>query len=162
MSRYFIEHPVFAWVIAILIVIAGGLSIRSLGVESYPNIAPTQVVVSAGYPGANAETMSDIGATTSLPSQAVRIDSESFPTGIETPSAGHRSSATAFTVSNSAASSPGWPAAAIQLAESLVLESSAPEEARLVRASPTAMRPDAGASISASGVRSPMAKASPA
>src|SRR6478735_8922294 len=56
MSRYFIEHPVFAWVIAILIVIAGALSIRSLGVESYPNIAPTQVSVGAGYPGANAET----------------------------------------------------------------------------------------------------------
>jgi multidrug efflux pump len=56
MSRYFIEHPVFAWVIAILIVIAGGLSIRSLGVESYPNIAPTQVTVGAGYPGADAET----------------------------------------------------------------------------------------------------------
>ncbi len=56
MSRYFIEHPVFAWVIAILIVIAGGLSIRSLGVESYPNIAPTQVSVNAGYPGADAET----------------------------------------------------------------------------------------------------------
>ena len=43
MSRYFIDHPVFAWVIAILIVIAGVLSIRSLGVESYPNIAPPQV-----------------------------------------------------------------------------------------------------------------------
>ncbi len=56
MSRYFIEHPVFAWVIAILIVIAGALSIRGLGVESYPNIAPTQVSVGAGYPGANAET----------------------------------------------------------------------------------------------------------
>ena len=56
MSRYFIEHPVFAWVIAILIVIAGALSIGSLGVESYPNIAPTQVTVGAAYPGASAET----------------------------------------------------------------------------------------------------------
>jgi multidrug efflux pump len=55
-SRYFIEHPIFAWVIAILIVIAGMLSIRSLGVESYPNIAPTQVGVNATYPGASAET----------------------------------------------------------------------------------------------------------
>ena len=57
MSRYFIEHPVFAWVIAILIVIAGGLSIRTLGVESYPNIAPPQVGVFARYPGASAETV---------------------------------------------------------------------------------------------------------
>src|SRR6478736_4490038 len=57
MSRYFINHPVFAWVIAIMIVIAGLLSIRSLGVESYPNIAPPQVGVFAAYPGANAETV---------------------------------------------------------------------------------------------------------
>ncbi|TBR12417.1 MAG: multidrug efflux RND transporter permease subunit, partial [Lysobacter sp.] len=57
MSRYFIDHPVFAWVIAIMIVIAGLLSIRGLGVESYPNIAPPQVGVSATYPGANAETV---------------------------------------------------------------------------------------------------------
>ena len=57
MSRYFIDHPVFAWVIAIMIVIAGGLSIRSLGVESYPNIAPPQVGVFATYPGASAETV---------------------------------------------------------------------------------------------------------
>ncbi|MDB6164402.1 MAG: multidrug transporter [Xanthomonadaceae bacterium] len=56
MSRYFIEHPVFAWVIAILIVIAGGLSIGGLGVESYPDIAPAQVGVQAVYPGASAET----------------------------------------------------------------------------------------------------------
>ncbi len=56
MSRYFIEHPVFAWVIAVLIVIAGGLSIRTLGVESYPDIAPAQVGIQADYPGASAET----------------------------------------------------------------------------------------------------------
>lgn len=57
MSRYFINHPVFAWVIAIMIVIAGLLSIRGLGVESYPNIAPPQVGVSASYPGADAQTV---------------------------------------------------------------------------------------------------------
>ena len=57
MSRYFINHPVFAWVIAIMIVIAGLLSIRNLGVESYPNIAPPQVSVFAAYPGASAETV---------------------------------------------------------------------------------------------------------
>ncbi|KGQ18189.1 RND efflux system, inner membrane transporter CmeB [Lysobacter dokdonensis DS-58] len=57
MSRYFINHPVFAWVIAIMIVIAGGLAIRGLGVESYPNIAPPQVGVNAFYPGASAETV---------------------------------------------------------------------------------------------------------
>src|SRR6478735_4412469 len=57
MSRYFINHPVFAWVIAIMVVLAGLLSIRGLGVESYPNIAPPQVGVSASYPGADAQTV---------------------------------------------------------------------------------------------------------
>ncbi|HVI24701.1 MAG TPA: multidrug efflux RND transporter permease subunit [Xanthomonadaceae bacterium] len=56
MSRFFINHPVFAWVIAILIVLGGVLAIENLGVESYPNIAPPQVVVNANYPGASAET----------------------------------------------------------------------------------------------------------
>ena len=71
--------------------------------------------------------------------------------------------ATARTVSYSAASSPGCPAGAIQLAESFTSpRSRMPAAARLVIASPTAMRPDAGASMSASGVRSPMAIASPA
>ena len=79
------------------------------------------------------------------------------------PSAGHSSMPTARTVSYSAASSPGWPHAAIQLAESLTSRELAIGAAsRLVIASATAMRPDAGASISASGVRSPIAIASPA
>ena len=56
MSRYFIEHPVFAWVIAILIAMGGLLAINGMGVESYPNIAPPQVTVAASYPGASAET----------------------------------------------------------------------------------------------------------
>ena len=54
--RYFIEHPVFAWVIAILVSLAGVLAISKLGIESYPDIAPTQVSVGASYPGASAET----------------------------------------------------------------------------------------------------------
>ncbi|MDG6348020.1 multidrug efflux RND transporter permease subunit [Luteimonas sp. 8-5] len=56
MSRFFINHPVFAWVIAILIALSGMLAINSMGVESYPDIAPPQVVVNANYPGASAET----------------------------------------------------------------------------------------------------------
>ncbi|MGH8184454.1 MAG: multidrug efflux RND transporter permease subunit [Rhodanobacteraceae bacterium] len=56
MSNFFIDHPVFAWVIAILITLGGVLSIFSLGVESYPSIAPPQVVISANYPGASAST----------------------------------------------------------------------------------------------------------
>ena len=74
MSRYFIEHPVFAWVIAIMIVISGGLAIRSLGVESYTNIAPPQVGVFATYPGANAETV-ERAVTQIIEQQLTGIDS---------------------------------------------------------------------------------------
>ena len=56
MSKFFIDHPVFAWVVAILISLSGVISILGLGVESYPSIAPPQVTVSATYPGASADT----------------------------------------------------------------------------------------------------------
>ena len=57
MSRFFIDHPIFAWVIAILIALGGGLAIANLGVESYPNIAPVQITIGASYPGASADTV---------------------------------------------------------------------------------------------------------
>ena len=57
MPKFFINHPVFAWVVAILISLSGVISILGLGVESYPNIAPPQVTVSASYPGASASTV---------------------------------------------------------------------------------------------------------
>ncbi|HEX7325250.1 MAG TPA: multidrug efflux RND transporter permease subunit [Rhodanobacteraceae bacterium] len=56
MSNFFIDRPIFAWVIAILIVLGGVISIARLGVQSYPNIAPPQVIIKANYPGANAAT----------------------------------------------------------------------------------------------------------
>jgi multidrug efflux pump len=56
MPKFFIDHPVFAWVVAILISLSGVIAILGLGVESYPSIAPPQVTVSASYPGASAET----------------------------------------------------------------------------------------------------------
>ena len=57
MARFFIERPVFAWVIAIIIMLAGVLAIRTLPVEQYPKIAPPTVAISAFYPGASAETV---------------------------------------------------------------------------------------------------------
>ncbi|CAB3789005.1 Toluene efflux pump membrane transporter TtgB [Paraburkholderia ultramafica] len=57
MSRFFIDRPVFAWVIPILICLFGAISLQHLGVDSYPDIAPPQVTVTATYPGANASTM---------------------------------------------------------------------------------------------------------
>jgi multidrug efflux pump len=56
MPKFFIEKPIFAWVVAILISLGGVIAIFNLGVESYPNIAPPQVVIDANYPGASAET----------------------------------------------------------------------------------------------------------
>ncbi len=57
MARFFIDRPVFAWVIAIIIMLAGILSIRALPVEQYPKVAPPTVNISASYPGASAETV---------------------------------------------------------------------------------------------------------
>ncbi|MDR3534122.1 MAG: efflux RND transporter permease subunit, partial [Rhodopila sp.] len=57
MSRFFIDRPVFAWVIAIIIVIAGLLSVRVLPVSQYPSIAPPSVAITVTYPGASAETV---------------------------------------------------------------------------------------------------------
>ncbi len=59
MSRFFIDRPIFAWVIAIVIMLAGGLSILGLPVAQYPSIAPPQVTIAATYPGASAQTLQD-------------------------------------------------------------------------------------------------------
>ncbi|MBS0504530.1 MAG: efflux RND transporter permease subunit [Proteobacteria bacterium] len=56
-SRIFIDRPIFAWVIAILIMLVGAGSVFSLPVEQYPDIAPPQVNIRANYPGANAQTV---------------------------------------------------------------------------------------------------------
>ncbi len=58
-SRFFIDRPIFAWVIAIIIVLAGTLSITQLPVEQYPNLVPPIVSVSANYPGASAKVIED-------------------------------------------------------------------------------------------------------
>src|SRR5689334_15251109 len=56
-SNFFIERPIFAWVLALLIMLGGVLAISTLGIESYPPIAPPQVAVTATYPGADSETV---------------------------------------------------------------------------------------------------------
>ncbi|GAB4301523.1 MAG: efflux RND transporter permease subunit [Desulfuromonadia bacterium] len=59
MPRFFIERPVFAWVIAILIMLGGLLAIKTLPVSQYPPIAPPQITINALYPGASAKTVQD-------------------------------------------------------------------------------------------------------
>jgi multidrug efflux pump len=56
-SRFFIERPIFAWVLAIVIMLAGSLSILTLPIAQYPSIAPPSVSIFANYPGADAETV---------------------------------------------------------------------------------------------------------
>src|SRR5215510_10664204 len=57
MPQFFIDRPVFAWVLAILITLGGLISLKQLPAEAYPAIAPPQIVVSASYPGADASTV---------------------------------------------------------------------------------------------------------
>ncbi len=59
MAKFFIDRPIFAWVIAIIIMLAGALSILKLPVAQYPTIAPPAVTISATYPGADAKTVQD-------------------------------------------------------------------------------------------------------
>ena len=56
-SKFFIERPIFATVLALLIIVAGLVTLRMLPIEQYPNITPPTVQVNAVYPGANAETV---------------------------------------------------------------------------------------------------------
>ena len=53
MATFFINRPIFAWVIAILVMLTGLLAIKNLPVSQYPPIAPPQITINAMYPGAS-------------------------------------------------------------------------------------------------------------
>ncbi|WBE24818.1 efflux RND transporter permease subunit [Denitrificimonas caeni] len=59
MSNFFIDRPIFAWVLALVIMLIGGLAILKLPVNQYPSIAPPSVSISVSYPGASAQTVQD-------------------------------------------------------------------------------------------------------
>ena len=59
LSKFFLDRPVFAWVIAIIMMLAGGLAIYNLPVSQYPPIAPPSIAIDAYYPGASAQTVED-------------------------------------------------------------------------------------------------------
>ena len=73
MPSFFIQRPIFAWVIAILIVLFGILSLRTMGISAYPDIAPPQVMITASYPGASAATMESM-VTQVIEQQLTGID----------------------------------------------------------------------------------------
>ncbi|MBE8365971.1 efflux RND transporter permease subunit, partial [Leptospira borgpetersenii serovar Balcanica] len=59
MANFFIQRPIFAWVLAIIMMMAGALAILQLPIAQYPTIAPPAIAVSATYPGADAQTVQD-------------------------------------------------------------------------------------------------------
>ncbi len=59
MAKFFIERPIFAWVIAIFIMVLGGVSITQLPIAQYPPVAAPIIQISAAYPGATAQTLED-------------------------------------------------------------------------------------------------------
>ncbi len=59
MAKFFIDRPIFAWVIAIFIVVLGGVAITQLPIAQYPPVAPPAIVISATYPGASARTLEE-------------------------------------------------------------------------------------------------------
>jgi multidrug efflux pump len=59
MARFFIDRPIFAWVIALFILVLGGVAVTQLPVSQYPPVAPPSIVVTAAYPGASAQTLED-------------------------------------------------------------------------------------------------------
>ncbi|MCX7240873.1 MAG: efflux RND transporter permease subunit [Burkholderiales bacterium] len=59
MAQFFINRPIFAWVIALFLLVTGGVAITQLPISQYPPVAPPSIVVSMGYPGASAQTLED-------------------------------------------------------------------------------------------------------
>ncbi|MES2324403.1 MAG: efflux RND transporter permease subunit [Pseudomonadota bacterium] len=59
MARFFIDRPIFAWVIALFIMVMGAVSITQLPIAQYPAVAPPSIVINASYPGASAQTLED-------------------------------------------------------------------------------------------------------
>ena len=59
MAQFFIDRPIFAWVIALFILVMGAVAITQLPIAQYPPVAPPSIVVTAAYPGASAQTLED-------------------------------------------------------------------------------------------------------
>src|SRR2546427_111425 len=73
MARFFIDRPIFAWVIAIIIMLAGGLALFKLPVEMYPDVAPPTITLTAIHPGASARTIEET-VTQIIETKLVGID----------------------------------------------------------------------------------------
>ena len=59
MSRFFIDRPIFAWVLGLVLVLVGGIEVFLLPVAQFPSIAAPQISITVTYPGASAQTVTD-------------------------------------------------------------------------------------------------------
>ena len=59
MAKFFIERPIFAWVIALFIIVMGSISITQLPIAQYPPVAPPAIIINVAYPGASAQTLEE-------------------------------------------------------------------------------------------------------
>src|SRR6187431_550074 len=59
MAKFFIDRPIFAWVIALFIIVMGSVAITQLPISQYPPVAPPAIVITVAYPGASAQTLED-------------------------------------------------------------------------------------------------------
>lgn len=59
MAKFFIDRPIFAWVIALFVIVMGAVSITQLPIAQYPPVAPPSITINATYPGASAKTLED-------------------------------------------------------------------------------------------------------
>ena len=80
-SRFFIERPIFATVLSLLIVLAGLVSVTALPVAQYPNITPVQITVTTTYPGADAKTVGDSVASP-IEAQINGVDNMMYMTSV--------------------------------------------------------------------------------
>ena len=87
MSRFFIDRPIFAWVIALFIMVMGATAITQLPIAQYPPVAPPAIVVSAAYPGASARTMEE-SVTTNGHQQPAGMPGGSMDGGTKEPAGG--------------------------------------------------------------------------
>lgn len=74
MSKFFIDRPIFSWVLAIVVMLAGALSLLKMPIEQYPNIAPPSVSITTALPGASAETLEN-SVTQVIEQSLIGIDS---------------------------------------------------------------------------------------
>lgn len=95
MSRFFIDRPIFAWVIAIVVMLAGALAITTLSISQYPQIAPTTVRITANYTGADASTVEN-SVTKVIEQGMTGIDNLDYMTSTST-STGQTSISLTFT-----------------------------------------------------------------